>query len=107
MHMIIFFMIAQVAFAVLVFVFGAVLLVEVAPMLAQEAVNATSGTPVAEIGQLVARGIHFIADLAQRFLDFIFALLNRFGINVDSIQQTIDHIEQEAEKADKPQKPKF
>lgn len=93
---------ALVVFAVmLVAMFAA----EFLPQMADWAVAASNGTMLAEVGQLLAKGLHFLAALAQKFLGFIYNVLASFGIDVTSLKEMTENIDLEAPP--KPDKPDF
>lgn len=93
---------ALVVFAVmLVAMFAA----EFLPQMADWAVASSNGTMLAEVGQLLARGLNFMAALAQKFLGFIYAVLASIGIDVTSLKEMTENIDLEAPA--KPDKPDF
>ena len=54
---------------------------EFLPDLADLAVLETAGTGIEELGVWVGKGINFLADLCRRFLDFMFMILEKVGLN--------------------------
>lgn len=110
MQFFIFLIIFKIALVVLFALLGAMFVAEFFPILADKAIAVTSHTPVAEVGVLCAQALHFFANLAHSFINFIFNMLNAVGLNMDSLRERFQNPDvnlsnplPEAPKVEKPQ----
>jgi hypothetical protein len=97
----------KIALTVLVVTLGAMFIAEFFPMLADQAVASSSGSPFEPVGKGVAYALNFVARYAAILVDLIFNWLQAFGIDIDrsAVQSGVRDVNLDAPK--NIEKPEF
>lgn len=106
MQFIVLLILFKIGLTLLFLTLGAMLMAEFFPVLASKAIEATSGTILAPIGDFVSDALLFIAKYAQMFVDLVFSWLRVFGIDIDSgnVQNSMKNVDLKApSKVEKPE----
>ncbi len=90
----------KLAFIFVGFIIMAFIGAEFLPDLADLAVSETAGTGIEELGVWVGKGINFLADLCRRFLDFMFMILEKVGLDTSELQEQLDDVDTDQIKSD-------